>query len=284
VVLLLAAGAAGGGAAFAVASVPDQGGVFHACVQVTVSPAGGQTIPVDTTPYNLRIIDPNATPPQTCQTTSQPGNAVFEKSVSWDQTGPQGPAGTNGTNGSNGAPGATGPAGQTLTISGSTFELANGRALTITGQPTIAPLAVDPNAPSIGTLTLIGGNSVTVRKRKNTSFEIKDYSFGVENSTSIGSGSGGGAGKVKFNEFTIHKTTDQASPLLVKACASGMHFPKVVLFVRKAGGHPNEYLTITLTDALVSSYQAGGHSGSDTPVESVTFNFTKIKFEYKPQK
>src|SRR5262245_58688834 len=42
--------------------------------------------------------------------------------------------------------------------------------------------------------------------------EIKDFSFGVENPT-IGSATGGaGAGKIKFNEFTIKRTTDSASP------------------------------------------------------------------------
>src|SRR5262249_44115972 len=46
---------------------------------------------------------------------------------------------------------------------------------------------------------------------KNGAFEIKDFSFGVENPTTIGSATGGGAGKIKFNEFTIKKTTDQAS-------------------------------------------------------------------------
>jgi hypothetical protein len=38
-------------------------------------------------------------------------------------------------------------------------------------------------------------------------FEIKDFSFGVENPTTIGSAtSGAGAGKAKFNEFEITKT------------------------------------------------------------------------------
>ena len=37
-------------------------------------------------------------------------------------------------------------------------------------------------------------------------FEIKDFSFGVENPTNIGSASrGGGSGKVKFNNFNISR-------------------------------------------------------------------------------
>ena len=44
---------------------------------------------------------------------------------------------------------------------------------------------------------------------QDAAFEIKDFSFGVENPTTIGSATGGaGAGKIKFNEFTIKKTTD----------------------------------------------------------------------------
>src|SRR5437879_6111259 len=65
-------------------------------------------------------------------------------------------------------------------------------------------------------------------------FEIKDFSFGVENPTTIGSATGGaGAGKIKFSEFTIKKTVDKASPAFFKVCATGDHFPKATLYVRK---------------------------------------------------
>src|SRR5438445_1011307 len=68
-------------------------------------------------------------------------------------------------------------------------------------------------------------------------FEIKDFSFGVENPTTIGSATGGaGAGKVKFNEFTIKKTTDSASPLLRQASSSHRRFAQVKVQVRKPGG------------------------------------------------
>jgi len=49
--------------------------------------------------------------------------------------------------------------------------------------------------------------SSTDEKHKDE-HEISDFSFGVENPTTIGSATGGaGAGKIKFNEFTIKKTT-----------------------------------------------------------------------------
>src|SRR5260221_10975191 len=57
-------------------------------------------------------------------------------------------------------------------------------------------------------------------------FEIKDFSFGVENPTTIGSAtSGAGAGKGKFNEFTIKKVTDSSSAIFKQAGASGRHLP-----------------------------------------------------------
>jgi type VI secretion system secreted protein Hcp len=93
-------------------------------------------------------------------------------------------------------------------------------------------------------------------------FEIKDFSFGVENPTTIGSATGGaGAGKAKFNEFTIKKTSDKASPLFFRSCAAGTHYMKVTLYCRKAGGDPNTaggtFLKIAMSDVLVSSYESG---------------------------
>src|ERR1041385_5553591 len=76
---------------------------------------------------------------------------------------------------------------------------------------------------------------------KEKAFELKDFSFGVENPTTIGSATGGaGAGKVKFNEFTIKKVSDSASPMFRQAASSHRHFPRVVVQMRKAGGDPGQ--------------------------------------------
>jgi type VI protein secretion system component Hcp len=49
---------------------------------------------------------------------------------------------------------------------------------------------------------------------------------------------GAGAGKIKFKEFTVKKTTDSASPAFFKTCVKGEHYKKVVIEMRKAGGDP----------------------------------------------
>jgi type VI secretion system secreted protein Hcp len=254
---------AGGGAAFAVASVPDGNGVIHACYQV---PSVDSTVPVATL-GNVRVIDPSAG--QACTTTSSPLGAQnpVERPLDWNTAGPRGATGPQGLQG------AQGRTGNTLSVLGETFRLSNGRTLTATNQPTIAPLAVSPTARPIGTLTLhVLGAPPTI--------EVLSWSFGATNSGAHSGGGGGGAGKVKFNEFTITKTTDKASPQLFKFCANGKHIPTVVLFVRKAGG--GQSVTFTFTNVLISAYQTGGSGHSDTPVESVSLNFTKVEVKYEP--
>jgi type VI secretion system secreted protein Hcp len=119
-------------------------------------------------------------------------------------------------------------------------------------------------------------------------FEIKDFSFGVENPTTIGSATGGaGAGKVKFNEFTIKKTVDSASPSFFKNCATGSHYKTVTLTMRKAGGDPHSsgqaFKTFTFGTVFTTKINWSG-PGDEGPEESITFVYGTLSVEYKPQK
>ena len=98
-------------------------------------------------------------------------------------------------------------------------------------------------------------------------------------------GGGGGAGKVAMQDFHFVMKVNKASPKLLQACACGEHIKKAVLICRKAGKDQQEYLKITLSDLIVSSYQTGGSSGSDVlPTDQISLNYSKIEFEYKEQK
>ena len=44
--------------------------------------------------------------------------------------------------------------------------------------------------------------------------------------------SGAGAGKVKFNEFQVHRTTDRASPSLFQHVVNGKHFNQGTITIR----------------------------------------------------
>lgn len=75
-----------GGVAWA--TIPDSGGVIHACF--------------DSKSGNLRVLD---APSHVC--------GKFETSIDWNQSGAPGPAGPAGANGANGPAGPVGPAGPT---------------------------------------------------------------------------------------------------------------------------------------------------------------------------
>ena len=65
----------------------------------------------------------------------------------------------------------------------------------------------------------------------------------------------------------------------------GEHIKKAVLVCRKAGKEQQEFLKVTMSDLLVSSFQTGGSAhGDEVPVDQVSLNFSKIEWEYKEQK
>jgi type VI secretion system secreted protein Hcp len=114
--------------------------------------------------------------------------------------------------------------------------------------------------------------------------DVFSWSWGETNAAPPHAGGGGGAGKVAMQDLTFTSFMSKASPKLLLACASGQHVKEAKLVGRKAGKGQQEFLTWTFSDILVSSYQTGGAEASDTPVDSVSLNFAKLKFEYRAQK
>jgi len=125
--------------------------------------------------------------------------------------------------------------------------------------------------------------------RHKDTIEILSWSWG-ESSTGAtqraAAGEGGGAGKVQMRDFSFSALMSKASPELFEACATGQHFKEAILVASKAGDPRREaYLTIKLTDVLVTSYQTSGNTGDGgIPTDTFTLSFQKIEFEYRPQK
>jgi type VI secretion system secreted protein Hcp len=114
--------------------------------------------------------------------------------------------------------------------------------------------------------------------------DVLSWSWGETNSGSHGAGGGGGAGKVAMQDFHFVMKVNKASPKLMLSCADGSHLTSAVLTCRRAGTEQQEYLVITFTDCLVSSYQTGGSQGDVVPVDQISLNYGKLEFSYKPQK
>jgi len=129
----------------------------------------------------------------------------------------------------------------------------------------------------------IPGESTDSKHRDEV--EVESWSWGATQVGTSAGGGGGGAGRVSIQDFNFVARTSKASPVLFLRCADGQHIKQAILTARKAGKDQSEFLTLTMSDLLVSSYQIAGSETADTvPMDQVSLNFTKIKFEYRMQK
>jgi type VI secretion system secreted protein Hcp len=110
--------------------------------------------------------------------------------------------------------------------------------------------------------------------------EVLSFSWGVMNPASFLAGGGAGAGKVTFQDLSIVHNIDKASPLLMKACATGQHLKEATITHRKGR---QEFLIIKMNDVIITSV---AHSGTnDQPgSENVSLTFAKVDLEYRAQK
>jgi type VI secretion system secreted protein Hcp len=120
------------------------------------------------------------------------------------------------------------------------------------------------------------------QKAKNDS-DVLAYSWGMSQTGSFHTGGGGGAGKVHVQDLSFTKYADTASTALMSHCCTGVHIPKVVLLVRKAGGDAAKPglndMMITMSKVIVTSVSTGGSGGEDRFTENVTLNFAEVKVE-----
>lgn len=124
----------------------------------------------------------------------------------------------------------------------------------------------------------IAGESTDAKHKDE--IQVLSWSWGETQETAPTPGGGGGAGRVQMTDLHVSANLSKASPHLLLACASGKHIKSAVLAGRKAGKGQAEFLTFSLSDVLVSSYQTGGTT-ADAPLDSMSLNFSKIEVIYK---
>jgi type VI secretion system secreted protein Hcp len=111
--------------------------------------------------------------------------------------------------------------------------------------------------------------------------DVLGFSFGVS-SEAAASGRGGGAGKAVVDDLVVLAPTSKASPLLWLACASGQHVKTAVLTCRRTAVKTQvEFLTVTLTDVTITSYEADG-ADEERPLDQLALNYGKIELAYTP--
>ena len=198
---------------------------------------------------NLRVIDEG----ETC--------GKNETQIKWNEKGvpgdrgPDGPAGPHGPQGPAGANGA-----EALLIGGQALN--SGRAR--------------------GFVQIDGIKGESTDSKLGDAIDISSFSFGVTNSGSAHVGSGAGAGRASFSSFKFNKLYDVSSPALFAATASGKHIDDATFSFRRAGENSATFLTVKLTDVLVSGYQQGG-TKEPPLLEAVSLDASKVEIEYRPQ-
>jgi len=231
--------ALGAGAAVGVAAIPSDGS-FNACVLKTAQaplPKGA-----------VRIIDP-----ATEQCTAD------ETPVQWNQQGQAGPPGPQGD---------PGPAGLDAVGSGDTSssDSSSSSSNDTFSTPTQAG---GPSADMFLKLDGIAGDS-TDDKHKGE-IDVTSFGFSLGRGRD-GTGSGGRTPtgvsasargtKSGLQTLRIDKVYDSSSPKLFRAAATGQHIKSAVLSFRRSNDSGDlEFLTYTLSDVQVTSYDQGGKDG-----------------------
>jgi type VI secretion system secreted protein Hcp len=83
-----------------------------------------------------------------------------------------------------------------------------------------------------------------------------------------------------MQDFNFTMPENKASPALSLACAQGDHIESAILTCRKAGKEQQEFMKVTLSDCLVSSFQTVGQGGDVVPTDQISLNCAKIEVEY----
>lgn len=120
--------------------------------------------------------------------------------------------------------------------------------------------------------------------RHKDEIEVLSWSWGLAQAGAAGHGGGGGAGKVTVRDLVLTHHVDRASPLLMKACATGQHLKDATLTVRKAGRGQQEYLVLTMLDVTVTSVDTSMTAEGGVTTEDVVLSFARVDLEYRPQK
>lgn len=86
-----------------------------------------------------------------------------------------------------------------------------------------------------------------------------------------------------YTALTVYKSVDLATTALMSALASNDEVKEARLTMRRAGGEQEDYFTIKLNGARITSLQHEATADGGTR-ETVTIAFTQVEVEYRPQR
>lgn len=112
--------------------------------------------------------------------------------------------------------------------------------------------------------------------------DVLSWSWGMD---SPGDAFGLPTGRTNVELLRLTKRVDSASTALMSALRANELIRKAVLTVRKAGGDPLAYFTLTIENARLVQQRLRGGEGEDSAIltEELALSFQKVRVEYLPQ-
>ncbi|HJZ70591.1 MAG TPA: type VI secretion system tube protein Hcp [Vicinamibacterales bacterium] len=91
------------------------------------------------------------------------------------------------------------------------------------------------------------------------------------------------SGKPNHQDLTVSKYVDLSTCPMIAACNAGTNLKTVTMTIgRNDSGTILPYLVFTMDNTIVSSVSVSS-GGGDRPTETVTLNYSKIKWDYTEQ-
>ncbi|OES65309.1 type VI secretion effector protein (Hcp), partial [Pseudomonas aeruginosa] len=95
------------------------------------------------------------------------------------------------------------------------------------------------------------------------------------------------SGKPHVGEFTLTKFIDTSTPTLNEYCCAGKPIAEATITIGRNAAEGNgqimPFIVYTLNNVVLSNVSVSGGAGGK-PVETLSLNFTKIKWELTAQK
>jgi type VI secretion system secreted protein Hcp len=159
------------------------------------------------------------------------------------------------------------------TLSKFLLPLATFGSLTVAPLPALAALDMY--------LELDGIQGESAASKYAGAIDVLAWSNGLSNSGST-QGGAGGAGKANFQDMSITKFLDSASPYLLLYTSTGQHIDSATLTVRRSSETNPLYFKVELKNIIVTSVSSGGSGGEDRLTENITLNYAEIRWTYYP--
>jgi type VI secretion system secreted protein Hcp len=109
---------------------------------------------------------------------------------------------------------------------------------------------------------------------------VSGWHWGLTAGSAVGSNQA--TARRSYTAFTVTKSIDMATTPLMSALASNDEVKEAVLLLRRPGGLQDVFFTITLRQGRITGVE---HQFDKTgaATETVTFTFTDVEVEYRPQ-